>query len=120
MQPQHDANQIFSKFAGREVRMKEEWRDATSREAKLKEAWTGPGYFRPYMKVKPDWKDPTFLSMVFTARAHGLKLFLMYPHHTQVPHAPFTRQEMRDDRVRVFLNKSADGKWRIHDKFPLA
>lgn len=119
MKSQADVDRIFQKFAGREVRMKEEWRDNSCLEAKVQTYQMGPGFFQPYTKVKPNWTDPTLLKMLFTTKAHGLKLFLEYPGHTVPRHAPWGPHEVRNDRVNVLLDKGADGKWRVCKGFSL-
>ena len=112
-----DIARIFNRFASHEISMKETWIDDTSDEAQEKASRMGPGFFKRYLKIEPDRNDPTLRDLLSTARAHGLDVFLMYPRHTVAPHPPFCREDSRDDRVRVFLDKGTDGKWRINPKF---
>lgn len=116
MKSQPDINRIFNKFAGREVRMKE--KQVTSL-GKFESLYKSGATFLPYTKIKPNWTDPTLLKMRFTAWAHGLRLFVMYPGHTVPLHAPFGPETNRENRVNAFLKKSADGKWRVHSSFSL-
>ena len=114
---QAEVQQIFNKFAGREVRMKEQWHAVPSLADRF---WAGNTInlsFRPYMKVRPDWTDRTFLSLLFTAKANGLKLFLDYPGH-DVPRRSLWgggQSSARDNRLWVGVDKGADGKWRLTD-----
>ena len=119
MKSQADVDSIFKEFADREVRMKEKWRDNSSFHGRWVTYENGPGFFQPYMKVKPDWTDPMLLKMLFVAKTHGLKLFLIYPRHTVPLHAPFAPYKPRDNRVNVLLDKGKDGKWRVYNDFTL-
>ena len=109
MKSQADINRIFNKFAGQEVRVKEKWVGPNSLKGRLTAYMSGPQFFKPRIEVKLDWTDATLLKMLFTAKAHGLKLFLHYPGHTVPRHAPFGPPDVRGDRVTAYLEKARTG-----------
>jgi hypothetical protein len=104
---------IFTKFAGRQVRMKEKRRDHSSLEGRIVSHESGPQFFKPYTRLRPDWTDPTLLRMLFTAKSNGLRLFLSYPSHELPRHDLWKPYRPRADRLLVDVQRGSDGKWRV-------
>jgi hypothetical protein len=98
MSPKLDVSDIFNKFAGREVPMKEE-----------------PFVIRgkTYTQVRlADENDPTVKELHDDAKAKGLSLRLWWPGMAGTA-------DFRMDRVNAHIEKATDGKWRISNRFDL-
>lgn len=98
MSPKRDVSDIFNKFAGREVPMKEE-----------------PFVIRgkTYTQIRlADDNDPTVQEMRETAKKSGLKLRLWWPGIAGT-------MDFRMDRVNAHIEKAPDGKWRVGNRFNL-
>ena len=97
-----DLSNIFGKFAGKEVPLKEEhW------EIKIgdgKEPIKGVDY-----KLANE-NDPVLKEMHKVAAENGLSLRVMWP-------GMMTTMDFRTDRANANIEKAADGKWRIANSF---
>ena len=90
---------IFGKFAGREVNMVE-----TVREIKI------GGHTHKLDQAAPASDDKTIEEMRMKAENAGLILRLWWP-------GMMGTMDVRADRVNAYVEKAADGKWRIGNDF---
>lgn len=98
-----DVSHIFNKFAGREV-------DMTERTQTIDFKHVGK---QTFTVVEPaDKNDPLLQEMRDEAKKHGLSLRLWWPGIAGT-------MDFRPDRVNAHIEKGADGKWRIGNKFNL-
>ncbi len=98
MSPKRDVSDLFNKFAGREVPMKEE-------------PFTIRGKTYTQVRLAND-KDPTVEEMRDEAKSHGLSLRVWWP-------GTAGTADFRMDRVNAHIEKAADGKWRVTNRFDL-
>lgn len=95
-----DVSAIFAQFAGKEIPLVETPR---------RQVFLGKTYDIVETRMA-DNNHPVLAAMDAAAVAHGLSLRLMWPG------AAATR-DMRMDRVNAYLEKEADGKWRVQNRF---
>ena len=95
--------QLFNKFAGREVPMKEEL-----------VTWTGKNLGTvTFTDVSlADENDPTIREMEKLAKKNGVTLRIEWT-------GKMSLIDHKDDRVNVFIEKAPDGKWRISNRFEI-
>lgn len=93
-----ELSRLFGRFAGREVVMEE------------KKITAFGATHRFYKPNKP--KSPVLKQMQKIAQREGYILRLHFP-------GRIVTKDLRFDRVNARIEKSADGKWRIGNKFTL-
>jgi hypothetical protein len=97
-----DLSSIFGQFAGKEVPMIE---DKIKRRRNGKEV--------EYDRITPaDQNDPTLSEMRKAANDNCLKLRVWWP-------GIVGTTDFRTDRVNAHIEKCADGKWRVSDRFSI-
>lgn len=100
MQPPRDIHQIFNKFAEREIEMIE-----TVRTVRI----GGKGQPRTVVRLA-DPQNPIIADIRAAAADAGLYLRLWLP-------GSVGTRDIRSDRVNAHIEKSADGKYRVANRF---
>lgn len=95
-----DVSKLFAQFAGQEIPLVE---------TPVERVFLGKTHRMTETRMA-DENHPTLVALDNTAKAHGLRLRLVWPG------AAVTR-DMRTDRVNAYLAKEADGKWRLQNNF---
>src|SRR5689334_1446429 len=101
MKPRSDVTHIFNKFAGREVPMKEEKKVYHSKSA-------GDIEYTQVSLANP--KDPTVEEMRDEAKKNGLTLRVWWD-------GVAGTMDFRTNRVNAHIEKGADGKYRVSNRF---
>jgi hypothetical protein len=104
--PVPDIKNIFAKFAGRDIAMKEKL--APPKSPGKPPVLVSATPVKGYANVLKEMRDE--------ARALGLKLFVLWPGHS-LRHAPFAQPKKRDDRIIARVEKAPDGLWRVSKDF---
>ena len=97
-----DITKIFNQFAGREVSM-----EKTQQAVKFDNGTTVT-FDVPELAIL---SDPTLQEMRRLANDNGLKLRFWFPPDST------GQDDFRDDRVNAYVEKAADGKYRVSKKF---
>lgn len=88
---------IFGKFAGKEIPVEEKEHD-----------YKGTKYTQPM--ISNGDSNPTLKELNEVAKKHGMVVRVWLPNTVGT-------MDYRTDRLNVFINKAADGKWRITKGF---
>lgn len=97
-----DLSKIFGQFAGREISITE-----VPEKIELKELGITHEHIRLELTNKP---DPVIADLKDTVEKNGLQLRLWFP-------GSIGTMDYRTNRLNAYVEKEADGKYRIQNKF---